>query len=599
MKACPFDSNHTGTSAAIFKMSNGAIVFKCQHNGCIDNDWKKLHRLLDPEYAERQRQYEQRGQLTQTDDPHILTDTTNAQFIVTLFGNILRYDHRRERFLIWNSHRWQPDNNGKVFRLAIEAARARYQDATSIQDLKERERISNWAISSENRSRLEAAISIAKNLEPITDTGENWDRDPWLLGVQNGVVDLRTGQCRDGRQSDNITMSTGVKFDADAQCPLWLSTLNGIFQGDADYIDFINRYCGYSITGLIKEQTSVIGWGEGANGKGIFAGVQRNVMGDYAYDAPFSTFEMNYKASIPNDIAALEHKRIVTSSETNNGTRLNEARLKAISHGDPVTARYLHAEFFTFGPVCHIFLFVNHKPKVKDDSFGFWRGVRLWPFLRRFEGTADDKDLAKKLEAEKSGILNWHIAGCLEWQKRGLSELPEKITTATAEYKRESNVLTDFFDECCVENANAITQSSELYKEYLNWAENSHLQKYEIISRVIFSREVEKKYKKVVKNNGKFFVGIGLVTGFVTGFSFDEQKTNVFPSSSPTREKNMENSSQPVTPSLFSKNKAPKRLATMGNCPDCGSDNIGVWPDGTPGYYCLDCYPNFNEEQNF
>jgi phage/plasmid-associated DNA primase len=249
--------------------------------------------------------------------------------------------------------------------------------------------------------------------------------------------------------------------------------------------------------------------------------------------------------------------------------------------------------------VCHIFLFVNHKPKVKDDSFGFWRGVRLWPFLRRFEGTADDKDLAKKLEVEKPGILNWFIAGCLKWQKCGISELPEKITTATAEYKRESNILTDFFDECYIENPNAMTQSSEIYKDYLSWADNNHLQKYEIMSSVIFSREVEKKYKKVAKNNGKFFVGIGKVTGFVTGFSLDDKNSNVFPSSVTYTRENIEKPSQPVTPSLFTKNSTPKKLTTMGNCPDCGSDNIGVWPDGTPGYYCLDCYPNFSDEPNF
>ena len=143
LKVCPFNPEHNNSStAAVFRMANGALAFKCQHNGCMGNDWKQLRELLEPEYAERQYQYQQqnerRGQSTEAGDPdlHILNDTMNAQLIVRLFGNILRYDHRRERFLIWNSHRWQPDNNGKVFRLAIEAARARYQDAANIDDLK-------------------------------------------------------------------------------------------------------------------------------------------------------------------------------------------------------------------------------------------------------------------------------------------------------------------------------------------------------------------------------------------------------------------------------------------------------------------------------
>ena len=564
LKVCPFDSNHTGTSAAMFKMSNGAIAFKCQHNGCADNDWRKLREMLEPEYADKKRQYEQRNeqrtQLTQTADPHVLTDTTNAQLIVALFGDILRYDHKRERWLIWNSHQWQPDNNGKMFRLAIEAARARYQDAANINDLKERERISNWAISSENRGRLEAAIAIAKNLEPITDTGKNWDNDSWLLGVQNGVVDLRTGQFREGRQADNITMATGCIFDANAKCPVWLKTINDIFIDDKEMIDWIHRLCGYASTGSIREQEVSIGHGLGANGKGKFAGGLRGTLGDYAYDAPFATFEMNsLRSSIPNDIAALEHKRFVTSSETNDGTRINEARLKAISHGDPITARFLHQEFFTFGPVCHIFLFVNHKPRVHDDTTGFWRGVDLLPFLQTFTGEKDDKDLGIKLEAEKSGILNWLIAGCLEYQKRGLSPRPERVTMATTEYKRESNALADWFDKCTIDNPDIMTLSSELYKSYTTWADRSNLQKREIFSSITFSKVVKGKYPKVHEKDGNYFVGIGLVTDLVTDIRHKVENYPLISSSIYSREINSKNPSQPVNPSLFEKSKKKKK----------------------------------------
>jgi len=125
----------------------------------------------------------------------------------------------------------------------------------------------------------------------------------------------------------------------------------------------------------------------------------RAALGDYSYSSPFSTFELYRRASIPNDLAALEFKRFVTSSETNDDTRLNEARIKAISGGDPITARYLHAEFFTFMPHLKLWLLVNHKPKVTDDSHGFWRRVRLIPFARQFTGEADDKHLGEKLRA--------------------------------------------------------------------------------------------------------------------------------------------------------------------------------------------------------
>jgi len=608
LKACPFNSNHTGTSAAIFKMANGAIAYKCQHDHCVDNDWRKLREMLEPEYAERKQPYqlrnEQRGQSTESGDadPHILTDTTNAQLIVRLFGNILRYDHKRDRWLIWNGHRWQPDTNGRMFRLAIEAARARYQDAANISDLKERERISNWAISSENRGRLEAAIAIAQNLEPITDTGENWDNDPWLLGVQNGVVDLRTGQFREGRQADNITMSTGCAFDAGAKCPVWLKTVSAIFLDDVEMIDWMHRLCGYASTGSIREQEVSIGYGLGANGKGVIARGLRGTLGDYSYDAPFATFEMNsFRSSIPNDIAALEHKRFVTSSETNDGTRINEARVKAISHGDPVTARFLHQEFFTFGPVCHIFLFVNHKPRVHDDTMGFWRGVDLLPYLQTFTGANDDKDLGVKLEAEKSGILNWIIAGCLAWQKRGLSPRPKIVTTATTEYKRESNVLADFFESCTKENPDIMTLSSALYKIYITWADGSGLQKREILSSTTFSKILKGKYQKIHDETGNYFVGIEPLTGLLTGFSLEVKKVPLISSCISSCKSNGEKPSEPVNPSanpsFFDKVKTPQRLETLNEiCPECFGTYLAPWPDGTAGFYCADCYPNFNNE---
>jgi putative DNA primase/helicase len=597
LKVCAFNPEHNNNAcAAILKLPNGALDYKCQHEGCVNNDWKKLRAMLEPEYANRQngQRNEQRTTLTETADPRILNDTTNAQEIVRLFGGVLRYDHKCGRWLIWNGNRYQPDHDGQMYRLAIKATRARYQAAADISDLKERERISNWAITSENRGRLEAAIAIAQNLEPIADTGENWDNDPWLLGVQNGVIDLRTGQFRQGRQSDNITMSAGCNYDANAKCPVWLKTVSDIFINDQEMIDWIHRLCGYASTGSIKEQQVGIGHGLGANGKGVFARGLRSTLGDYAYDAPFATFEMNsFRSSIPNDIAALEHKRFVTSSETNDGTRINEARVKAISHGDPVTARFLHQEFFTFGPVAHIFLFVNHKPRVNDDTTGFWRGVDLLPFLQTFTGASDDKDLGVKLEAEKSGILNWLIAGCLEWQKRGLSPRPKIVTTATTEYKRESNALADWFETCTIDKPDIMTLSSELYKSYTTWADNSNLQKRETLSFITFSKVVKGKYPKVHEKDGNYFVGIGLVTGLVTGFSLNDKNLPLISSCISSCEDKRENPSQPVNPSTSDKNKAPKRLTTVDFCPDCGGNNIAVWPDATGGYFCEDCNPCF------
>lgn len=440
-----------------------------------------------------------------------LTDTGNAELLVNLYGDKLRYDHKRTRWLIWNGNIWQPDTTGAIYRLVIEVARERYRKALSVENLTERAAVSRWAIGSENRSRIESASSIAQNLLPVADSGDNWDSDKWLLGCENGVIDLKKGELRPGRQADQITMTTDIAFDPAAKCERWQQFLDEIFNGDEELIDWVWRFAGYALTGDTSEQIVVLGYGTGSNGKGKFNHALRQAMGDYAHDAPFSTFELSaHSSTIPNDLATLERRRFVTSSETNDGTRLNEARIKAISGEDPVTARYLHHEFFTFQPACKICLFVNHKPRVEDDSLGFWRRVRLVPFTRQFSGSNDDKGLGNKLDSEAPGILAWLVRGCLAWQDRGLSQIPEAITTATEEYKVESDPLGQFIAEMCVETPLAVTKSSELYKTYVKWAEDLNLRGRELLTLTAFGRRMKVKYQKVVQRDATYYRGIGL-----------------------------------------------------------------------------------------
>lgn len=168
------------------------------------------------------------------------TDTGNAELLAALFGKQLRFDHRRRRWLLWRRHRWESDRDSYISRLAVEAARVRYTQAENIDDLKERQRVANWAISSESRMRIEAATALARSILPIADSGQDWDRNIWLLGVNNGVVDLKAGELRPGRPDDRITMSTGVDFDPEAKCPRWEQFLTEVFN-DAELEDYIWR----------------------------------------------------------------------------------------------------------------------------------------------------------------------------------------------------------------------------------------------------------------------------------------------------------------------------------------------------------------------
>jgi putative DNA primase/helicase len=288
-------------------------------------------------------------------------------------------------------NRWREDCDGEVFRLAKDAARERLAHAARIKDDDARKESVAWALQSESRYRLQAALDLAKCTPPISDTGENWDADPFLLGVRNGIADLRTGQLRAARPQDRVTMYTEVVFDPAALCPRFEQFLSEVFLHDADVIAFIQRAIGYCLSGAVTEQCLFLCYGQGENGKSTFLEVIRDVLGSYAYNLPFSAFELAARSAISNDMAGLVSKRFVTAVETNENVRLNEGRVKALTGGDRCTARFLYREYFSFDPTAKLWLAFNHKPQVSDDSHGFWRRVRLIPFLAQFSGSIATK----------------------------------------------------------------------------------------------------------------------------------------------------------------------------------------------------------------
>lgn len=220
------------------------------------------------------------------------TDAGNAELFARLHGDGVRFDHRRQRYLAWAGHWWADDPDGEVHRLAKATVRQRGLEAlTTIEDIDQRAKAVKFAIGSESRQRLDALLALAKHEQPIADAGENWDADPWLLGVANGVVDLKTGRLRDGRPQDRITLHSDVAFDSEATCPRWERFLDEVFDGNAELIDFIQVAVGYSLTGDTREQCHFHANGPGSNGKDVFLTPLRRIAGSYAYNAPFSMFE--------------------------------------------------------------------------------------------------------------------------------------------------------------------------------------------------------------------------------------------------------------------------------------------------------------------
>jgi putative DNA primase/helicase len=402
--------------------------------------------------------------------PFPCTDAGNAEYIADLFGDVLRYDHKQGRWLIWHKtgRRWREDNCSEIPEFAIAAARRRRRGAAKLADTDRSKAEIKWSFESENRYRVEAALELAKGLAPISDTGEGWDADPLLLGVKNGVVDLRTGKLRDERPEDRITKHSPIPFDPTAKCPRFEQFLIEIFENDEALVDYLQRTLGYCLTGLVHEQSVFCWHGTGANGKSTLILLARYICGNYAVNLSFSALEIQNRNS--NDLVSLAGARLATAVETNEGMRLNEARIKVLTGGDPITARRLYHESFTFDPTHKLVLAFNHKPIIADDSEGMWRRLPLIPFTRVFKPEQRDKKLLDELKAEAPGILAMLVRGCLRYQKIGL-DMPPAVADATAAYREESDPLGQFITDCIVGDPNGFVTAADLRSRYQAWAD--------------------------------------------------------------------------------------------------------------------------------
>jgi len=284
-----------------------------------------------------------------------------------------------------------------------------------------------------------------------------------------------------------------------------------MFGGNEELGAFIHRALGYSLTGETGEQCLFLCYGTGSNGKGTLLNtIRRDVLGDYGHALAFSTIEHDPRPGAQsNELAALLGRRFVVSSETNEGRRINEGRIKWLTGCDPIRARFLYAESFEFQPVAKFWLAVNHRPKVTDTSQGFWRRIRLIPFLREFKKDADPH-LIGELIAELPGILNWAVQGVLEWQARGL-EAPDAVVSATESYRLESDPIGQFIAECCLAAEDYVVRAKSVYEAYRRWATQQGLTERETLSATKSGKRLGERFPKDHDKGGAIYRGVGLL----------------------------------------------------------------------------------------
>lgn len=415
---------------------------------------------------------------TETTRP--LTEHGNALRIYDKDGVNLRYVPETKGWLHWQDGAWVWDLDGAIPRtLALSLASDIYAEGAG--NLAEADTFAKWGRKSQELRVAKASVAILSDIAALRVPMGYIDSDIMLAGLDHGrkVLDLRTGGVRAAEQGDMITKSLGVSEVGDARaCHTWLRFLNQIFNYDEELIEWMQRLCGYILTGDVSEQFFCFAFGTGRNGKGTFAELVKYILGDYSRTVSPSTLAESNRAAggASPDVAALAGARFVLSSETNDGVPLAEGFIKNITGGDTMSARQLYGMVFEFMPLFKLFMMGNHKPIIKGVDYAMWARVRLIPFVRTFGENERDPEMPRKLREEARHILAWMVEGCLRWQQKRLQDIPTAVRDATASYRNEQDTIGQWLDEKCgIDDPNRETVASMLYMSYRTWAlENGH-----------------------------------------------------------------------------------------------------------------------------
>ena len=443
--------------------------------------------------------------------PRSWDDTGRGQRLNDQFGEVFRYMATDKTWYFYNGSYWEPDN-GRHIELATEkvvnSIKAEKPDASFATQTDEDKVMNEWRkFIKDSRSHMSKVHMIDEFKKYVTIDHGIFDHDTMILNTESGYVDLTNGELKDHDIDKMFSEQTTAEYSDNVDCPIWVKFLDQIFNHDKDLIHYIQKAVGYSVTGSTAEQVLFLLLGIGRNGKSVFINTIRNILGSYAKQMSVESITVhNYGGSANSDIARLENTRLVTSSEANEGSRLDESLVKQLTGGDRILARYLYGQEFEYDPKFKIWMATNHLPFIRGTDEGIWRRIKVIPFNVQIPADKIDKNLENKLKSEWTGILNWIVQGAIMWQKEGLKD-PAIVKDASKQYRVSMDPLEAFLNECCVTGSNYEIKGRPLYDAYHDWAKKSN---EHLMSMTKFGKEISKKLPKIRQNDGVHYVGIKL-----------------------------------------------------------------------------------------
>jgi len=321
-------------------------------------------------------------------------DVQLAIVFVRLKDNAFRYVFEYNRWIRWNGNHWafcdvreEVEAAKDVVVHLLDQARAELRAGESGATERAKE-----ALNAHKVERLMAMLKLARSDPAMATTAQALDNNPMLLGCNNGVIDLEKGSLMPSDPKYLNSKVVNASYIPDPTCPHWTKFLFDIFEHDEETIEAVQRLVGYTLIGEVREEVIVICFGFGANGKSVFSNVMTNILGDYAKTAPPSILAARRSDDHRprDDLAALRGARYVSVNETQAGDRLDELVVKALAGREPIAARPLYGQYFSFRPNFKVWLRTNHKPIIVGDDHGIWRRLVLVPFSRTLKPEEQD-----------------------------------------------------------------------------------------------------------------------------------------------------------------------------------------------------------------
>jgi putative DNA primase/helicase len=391
--------------------------------------------------------------------PPEFSDDSLALEFVAQFGAGLRWSPGLGWMHDEGTH-WKRDDHLIRFDLARKTART----VAMLADAKIRKPITS-------AKTVNALLFLAQSDPAVVVPAAQWDNDPLMLNTPDGLVDLRTGKTHQRNRQQYLTQLCRVSPDAGKKTEHWLRFVSQVFVDDADTIEFVQRMCGYCLSGDRREQKLFFAHGQGSNGKSTLLDILMWIMGTYALKLPTTALMASRNERHPTELAQLHGKRLAVSNELEEGSFWAEARIKELTGDETLTARFMRQDNFTFTMSHKHLIAGNHKPRLKGGDPAMARRMVLVPFLQKFEGAAKDAKLPEKLKAESPGIMAWAIEGARKWYADGLA-IPGSVEDASRDYMAEHDDIAMWIEECCKTDAGTHARSSDLYASFRRWKQS-------------------------------------------------------------------------------------------------------------------------------